>query len=301
MISELLKKSAKIKPIVPPEAIPHMQTPKKPGKVRKPMSIMRHVQIKNYHSGAGSAYDTNAVKSHQDDLKKWGGITYLTDSKKIIGFSVGENQKEGSEHYERVKNDVLSEDSNMEGKTLFQKLLIFARQPWNATKRARAKKMVAPETNRLSAYMAKLGRALEAKYKRVGDEVLYHPDKGWNPSLRITKADLVTRIPFTPYSEMVDSGIGYGAEAVAEDKLPGGEGYGKGYMPFKWMWNGGVIVRDPMEWELRRARNAFRRWNDLAELVSGPSQWWSGATLSPEQLIKTVLGDYSGVVSEADL
>lgn len=85
----LLKKSAKIKPIAPPEAIPFMQTPKKASKVRKPMSIMRNVKIKKYHSGEGAAFGENAKKEYEVNMKDWGGYHFDKKTGKFTRFFTG--------------------------------------------------------------------------------------------------------------------------------------------------------------------------------------------------------------------
>ena len=58
---------------------------------------------------------------------------------------------------------------------------------------------------------------MEEKYKRFGEQNLYDPDKGWNPNLRITNKELVTKLPFEPFSELSNTPIAYGAEAEPED------------------------------------------------------------------------------------
>ena len=100
---------------------------------------------------------------------------------------------------------------------------------------------------------------------------------------------------------MDDSGISYGSEAEPEEKL-NGEGYGKGYLPFKWKMNGKVISRDPYEWELSRIPVIVQAWEDLATLVSGPSKWWSQSGNIPvKELTSIILGNFSGLMSASDL
>lgn len=139
------------------------------------------------------------------------------------------------------------------------------------------------ELEAIDNYISQLQKS--QRFKNVSGP-LYDPIRGWNPGYRVLQSDLMSAIPLTPFEQIhskMDVVLGEPAEPEYDSI---------GYMPFAWVQNGVKFSAHPINFEIQRARNIRKIWEDLAfDLINGAG--WTSNIFDAKRVRETVFPKFA--------
>ena len=278
LLNNFMSMSSKVKPFVPPRAIPGLEVPKRGKGPAVHGAIMRKTSI--------------------------GTVGHTSNSKKLQGKVLENDIKEGAEADEKR---YVYDEKKPESKWTMLTQAAFTGGEFDGLSKEEAgknrlriyNKVIAPQVSKLDAYILALSKS--KRFQNVKGP-LYDINTGWNPGFRVLQGDLMSPIPLTPFEDMhekKDVSIGQPG-GRSEDWI--------GYMPFTWEQRGATITANPIRYEMERAKKIrtlwIDMWHDIEDYGEGSGGLFSDDMESPEeaanQVLKKIIPDYSKKWREAN-
>ena len=271
LLSNFMSMSSKVKPFVPPRAIPGLEIPKRGRGPAVHGAIMRKTSI--------------GVVGHSKTAKKL--------QNKLLDKELDEGAKEDKKRY-------VYDEKNPNSKWTLLSQAALTRGEYEGMSEEEAgqnrlriyNKVIAPQVSKLDAYILYLSKS--KRFQNVKGP-LYDINTGWNPGYRVFQSDLMSPIPLTPFEDIhtkYDVSIGQPG-GRSEDWL--------GVMPFTWTQHGATVSAHPIKYELERAKRIrglwIDMWHDIEDYGEGSGGLFSDDMESPEeaanQVLKKIVPSYS--------
>ena len=233
---KMLSASKNVSTIVPPSAMPGLQTPKSGSRRKLGGAIMRRVELKT--TGKNDFAKMTQEKSLKDEIDK------SKDSTKKL-YS-GDDVKSPIGRMARNLGEVANGGRDDE----------FIQNIYNTT--------IKPQVQKLDFYINQIKKS--KRFRNVKGP-LYDPINGWNPGYRVFQSDLMSPIPMNPFEGIHDK-----ADVKLGEPSRGDESY-IGIMPYTWIQNGVQVSVHPLKYELARALTIRKIWSNLWDDVKDSKKW----------------------------
>ena len=233
---KMLSASKNVSTIVPPSAMPGLQTPKSGSRRKLGGAIMRRVELKT--TGKNEFAKMSQEKSLKDEIDK------SKDSTKKL-YS-GDDVKNPIGRMARNLGAVANGGRDDE----------FIQNIYNTT--------IKPQVQKLDSYIDALNKS--KRFRNVKGP-LYDPINGWNHGYRVFQSDLMSPIPMNPFEGIHDK-----ADVKLGEPSRGDESY-IGIMPYTWIQNGVQVSAHPLKYELARALAIRKIWSNLWDDVKDSKKW----------------------------
>lgn len=233
---KILSASKNVSTIVPPSAMPGLQTPKSGSRRKLGGAIMRRVELKT--TGKNDFAKMTQEKLLKDEIDK------SKDSTKKL-YS-GDDVKNPIGRMARNLGEVANGGRDDE----------FIQNIYNTT--------IKPQVQKLDFYIDQIKKS--KRFRNVKGP-LYDPINGWNPGYRVFQSDLMSPIPMNPFEGIHDN-----ADVKLGEPSRGDESY-IGIMPYTWIQNGVQVSAHPLKYELARALTIRKIWSNLWDDVKDSKKW----------------------------